>query len=133
MIQEKSCGAVVYVEDNGQRYYLIELMRMGHCSLCKGHVEGKETEHQTAAREIAEETGLTVEFIPGFRETIQYCPYENCQKTVVFFLARAFSRAVTVQLEEVREIAWLPYQEAMKALSYESDREVLRKANEYRG
>ena len=128
MIQEKSCGAVVYAEKDGQRFYLIELMRMGHRSLCKGHVEGDESEHQTAAREIREETGLTVEFDDGFRETIQYSPYDNCLKTVVFFLARAGSMIVRAQPEEVRAIEWLPYEEALQALTHESDREVLRKA-----
>ena len=85
MIYQKSCGAVIYTERGGKRFYLVELMQKGHCSICKGHVEGDESEHQTAEREIYEETGLSVEFVNGFRETIEYSPYENCTKTVVFF------------------------------------------------
>ena len=52
MIYEKSCGAVIFTEADGVRLYLIELMKKGHCSICKGHVEKNETEHQTAEREI---------------------------------------------------------------------------------
>ena len=63
MIQEKSCGAVIYTESRGRRIYLIELMQKGHCSICKGHVEEDESEHQTAEREIFEETGLSVKFV----------------------------------------------------------------------
>lgn len=131
MIYQKSCGAVIYTERGGKRFYLVELMQKGHCSICKGHVEGDESEHQTAEREIYEETGLSVEFVNGFRETIEYSPYENCTKTVVFFLAYANRSDVTVQEEEVREIRWLTFKEAVSALTFDSDRETLQKAKDY--
>lgn len=131
MIREKSCGAVIFAEKNGGRLYLVERMQKGHFSLCKGHVEGDETEYGTASREIREETGLDVEFIPGFRETIEYSPYENCMKTVVFFLAYSRDTAVAAQEEEVKEITWLPYEEAAATLTFDSDRETLRKAEAY--
>ena len=131
MKKEKSCGAVIFTEKDGNRRYLVEVMQKGHTSLCKGHVEGAETEHETAAREIREETGLTVEFIGGFRRTIEYSPYPNCMKTVVFFLAEADGTDVTAQEEEVREIRWLPFGEAVATLTFESDRETLREAEGY--
>lgn len=131
MIYQKSCGAVIYTERGGKRFYLVELMQKGHCSICKGHVEGDESEHQTAEREIYEETGLSVEFVNGFRETIEYSPYENCTKTVVFFLAYANRSDVTVQEEEVKEIRWLTFKEAVSALTFDSDRETLQKAKDY--
>ena len=131
MIYEKSCGAVIFTEVEGIRLYLIELMQKGHCSICKGHIEKNESEHQTAEREIVEETGLSVEFIDGFRETIEYSPYDNCIKTVVFFLARTCSTEVKVQEEEVKEIKWLSFKEAIEALTFDSDKETLRKAEEF--
>ncbi len=131
MICEKCCGAVLYTEMNGQRLYLVEQMQKGHCSHCKGHVEKNESEYQTASREILEETGLSVKFVDGFRESIAYSPYEDCMKTVVFFLARADSTDVTAQEEEVREISWLPFENAMAALTFDSDRETLQKAEEF--
>ena len=63
MIREKSCGAVVFTVQKGMRLYLVEHMVKGHTSICKGHVEGAETERETAAREIWEETALKVAFI----------------------------------------------------------------------
>ena len=43
MKQEKSCGAVIFREDdNGRRFYLILTSTKGHITLCKGHVEHKE-------------------------------------------------------------------------------------------
>ena len=130
MIFEKSCGAVVFREDEtAKRRYLILKMRKGHFSLCKGHVEGEETEHETARREILEETGLNVVFLGKFRETIEYSPYSGAMKTVVFFLARTFSETFRAQESEVSEIFFLPLEEALGTLTFESDREVLRKAD----
>lgn len=131
MIYEKSCGAVIYAESGGQRVYLIEQMKKGHHSICKGHMEAGESEHRTAAREIREETGLTVTFTDGFREVIRYSPYAGCMKTVVFFLARAESTNTTAQEEEVSKIYWLPFEKAMAMLNYDSDREVLLKAESF--
>lgn len=128
MNYEKSCGAVIYTVVDGKQLYLIEIMRKGHASLCKGHVEGTESGHQTAAREIREETGLEVKFVEGFRQTIEYSPYRDCSKTVVFFLACADSTRVMVQEDEVRKIEWFPFEEALKKLTFDSDRDVLKQA-----
>ena len=113
------------------RLYLIEQMQKGHRSICKGHMEKDESEHQTAAREILEETGLTVKFVEGFREIIEYSPYENCLKTVVFFLAYTDSMNVVSQEEEIKEIYWLSFDEAMTALTFDSDRATLQKAEQF--
>ena len=131
MIYEKSCGAIIYTEKDGKRYYLVEQMLQGHHSFCKGHVERDETEHQTAAREIMEETGLSVEFVDGFRECIEYSPYKGCSKTVVFFLARAKGTDVIAQKEEVKDIIWLVFENAMTTLTFNSDRETLQKAEDF--
>ena len=128
-IREKSCGAVVYWQGEGERLYLIEQRRGGHFAMPTGHVEAGESEAQTAAREIREETGLLVTVDTGFRQTDTYSPYPGCVKEVVYFTARASSRETTVQPEEVRAIVRLPLLEALERLSYESDREILRAAD----
>ncbi len=131
MLYEKSCGAAVFLKENGRRLYLVEIMRQGHTSLCKGHVEGDETEQETARREILEETGLEVTFLDGFRETICYSPYPGCSKDVVFFLAQTASRDTVAQLSEVSSIRFLPLEEALESLTYEDDRRILRAADRF--
>ena len=131
MIYEKSCGAVIFTERDGMRVYLVEVMRKGHLSICKGHVENGESEHETASREILEETGLPVSFVEGFRQTIQYSPYPGCVKTVVFFLARSGTEKTVVQEDEVSEILWLPFEEARDALTHDSDRRTLSAAEHF--
>ena len=131
MKREKSCGAVIWHGADDGRIYLVERMRKGHTSLCKGHVEGAETEHETSTREIREETGLSVRYVEGFRETIEYSPYPECVKKVVFFLAEAEDTETVPQPEEVRALEWLPLDEALRVLTHESDRDVLRKADRF--
>ncbi len=131
MIYEKSCGAVVYAVTSHRRLYLVEEMRGGHFALCKGHVEGQETEVETAKREILEETGLTVDPDTRFRKRIQYSPYVGCKKEVIYFVAKAETTHTVVQPEEVKSICWLPFPEALKRLTYPNDREVLQKADRY--
>ena len=132
MKQEKSCGAVIYrVDENDRRFYLILKSTQGHTTLCKGHVEGDETEHETAAREIREETGLSVEFLDGFRQVIAYSPRPGVMKDVVFFLARTQSRDIACQPEEVAEAAFVPLSEALEQLTHASDRDILTAADAF--
>ena len=54
MLHEKSCGAIVYRKYHGNtEILLIKHINSGHWSFPKrGHVEGDETEEETAKREI---------------------------------------------------------------------------------
>ena len=133
MKQEKSCGAVIFRGHDTERRYLALHSTRGHWTLCKGHVEGNETEHETAVREIMEETGLSVEFIAGFREVITYSPRPGHIKDVVFFLARTGDGTIVCQPEEVAEAAFLPFGEAMARLTHPSDRETLAAADAFLG
>lgn len=127
MKEEKSCGAVIFREEEKREYLVIHSVK-GHWSLCKGHVEKNETEHETATREIREETGLSVEYVENFREVIRYSPYEDCMKDVVFFLGKVSGGTLICQEEEVAEAKFLPYEAALARLTHESDREILQKA-----
>ena len=131
MKREKSCGAVIFCGENTSRNYLILTSTLGHTTLCKGHVEGNETEHETAVREIMEETGLTVDFVDGFREVITYSPRPGRVKDVVFFLARVSGGEPVCQPEEVEAIRFLPFGEALAALTHGSDRDTLQKAHAF--
>lgn len=133
MKQEKSCGAVIFREENTRRYYLVLKSTLGHTTLCKGHVEGDETEHETAVREIREETGLAVDFVDGFREVIAYSPRPGVAKDVVFFLARARGGDIACQPEEVADARFLPFEEAAGLLTHPSDRDVLAAADAFLG
>lgn len=133
MIKEKSCGAVVYKKEKDKLYILIEEMKGGHFSIPKGHVEENETEVETALREIKEETNLDVSLDSNFREVVSYSPYQNCIKDVIFFIAEAKTFDTKEQLIEVSKIYWLEPYDAINKLTFESDKEVVRKALKYIG
>ena len=133
MIKEKSCGAVVYKLEDNQIYILIEKMKRGHYSIPKGHVEKGETEIETALREIKEETNLEVSIDSNFREVVSYSPYSGCIKDVVFFVAEAKSDILINQEIEVSELKWLKPAEAIDILTFDSDKEIIKKALKYLG
>lgn len=130
MRREKSCGAVLFRRTAEGVVYLVLHSTLGHWTLCKGHVEPGESEHETAVREIREETGLSVDFVDGFRHVITYSPAPEVTKDVVFFLAEAASGTPVCQPEEVAEIRFAPFREAEDLLTHPSDRETLAKAHQ---
>ena len=108
-------------------------MKAGHYSIPKGHVENNETEIETALREIKEETNLEVNLDSNFREVVSYSPYEGCIKDVVFFVAKAKTFDMKEQLIEVTSLKWLEPVDAINILTFDSDKDVLRKALKYLG
>ena len=129
--REKSCGAVVYKKEGQDYFFLLEHMVQGHTSIPKGHVEENETEEETAAREIREETNLQVTLDTSFRHVITYSPGEGIIKDVVFFIAEAVPGQMINQESEVTSLEWLPYEAAYLTLTHQTDRETLQKAWEY--
>lgn len=129
--EEKSCGAVIWKEADGQRQYLLARHNGGHWSFPKGHVESGEKEQDTAQREIQEETGLTAEIDTSFRQIVTYYPKPGVIKNVVFFLAAPICGTEHAQEEEIAELAWLPFQEACKRITFAADEEILLAAEAY--
>lgn len=124
MKYEKSCGAVIF---DGDKVLVIQQTE-GHWGFPKGHVEEGETEIETATREIKEETNLDVEINEKYRYAERYFPAEDVEKDVIYFIAKKIGGNIVAQAEEVQSIEWLDIGDAMKKLTYESSKNVLRKA-----
>lgn len=124
---EKSCGAIVFKVENERPLFVIVEEKSGGCSFPKGHMEGNETEIETARREIFEETGLNPVFIEGFSETETYDPVEKpgTRKQVVYFLAEYSDATLFPQPSEINRILHLPYEEALSCLVHENQRLIL--------
>lgn len=130
-VQEKSCGAVIHRERDGAREYLIIRHNGGHWSFPKGHVENNETEVETAAREIREETGLIVDIITDFRSVVTYSPKNGVVKDVVFFLASVTGGVEHAQEEEIAQLEWFPFETAREVVTFPTDIGVLVEAEEF--
>src|SRR5215467_11626718 len=100
MIEERSSGAVLFIETDDAKKYLLLNYPSGHWDFVKGNIEKGETLKETAIREIREETGINdVSFIDGFQEKVEY-HYQRggdlIHKEVVFFLAKTASTEVKI-------------------------------------
>lgn len=127
MKREKSCGALVYrVENDELMLLLLRHRHGGHWSFPKGHVEGDETEVQTALREVLEETSLHVTLQPDFRHTVEYFPKPGVKKLVVYFLGEASPDEEAIkQEEEIGELRWVRLDDAFDLVSFKNDRDLL--------
>jgi len=132
MLNEKSCGALVYRKYHGNtEILLIKHINSGHWSFPKGHVEGNETEVETAMREIKEETGIDVIIDQSFRETVTYSPRRDTHKEVVYFIAKAKNTDYTPQEDEIADIKWVEISRAGSVLAYENDKSIVNKAKNF--
>ena len=132
MIYEKSCGGIVYRKFHGNtEILLIKHLKSGYWSFQKGHVEGDETEEETAKREIKEETNIDVYIDAGFRETVTYSPRKDARKEVVYFVARARNFDYIPQLEEIADIRWVEIGQAHNLLAYDNDKLIVNKARSF--
>ncbi len=132
MNYEKSCGAIVYRKFHGNtEILLIRHIKSGYWSFPKGHVEGDETEAETAMREIKEETNIDVLIDTGFRETVSFSPRRDTSKTVVYFVAKALNSDTKPQAEEISEIRWVEIGQALSHLTYDNDKLVVSKAKAF--
>jgi 8-oxo-dGTP pyrophosphatase MutT (NUDIX family) len=124
MIKEKSCGIIVF---DGEKVLLIK-HNGGHISFPKGHVENGETSKETAIRETFEETGIEAKIISDDYYVNTYSPKENHMKDVLLFVGVKTGGKLKPQLEEVSLCDFFTYDDAMKELTFDIDRRILKQA-----
>ena len=132
MLEEKSCGAVLFTRDGGSIRYVLIRQTNGVYGFPKGHMEPGETERETALREIREEVGLEPTLFEGFCATESYeIPSRFSKKTVAYFLGEFSGQTPMIQQTELTGVELLGYEDAMALLRFRDKRETLRKANEF--
>lgn len=113
-------GVVVKREAGGPRYLLVRARRdPTQWIFPKGHVEPGETPEAAALREVSEEAGVETAVVAPL--DILALPGER----IAVFLMRYVSETPTT---EVRERAWLDYDQARARLSFAESREILSRA-----
>ena len=122
MKKEKSCGCIII---NDKNEVLLIHHNVGHWDFPKGHVEEGETEIETAIREVKEETNIDVEINKNYRYSTQYSPKEDVIKEVIYFLAKNINDNREAQLEEVSEVKWFNFNDAIKQITFDNSREIL--------
>ncbi|WP_160687745.1 NUDIX domain-containing protein [Clostridium sp. C2-6-12] len=133
MKYEVSCGAIVFTRKDNEIYFAIVKSLEGFYGFPKGHIEGNETEEETALREIYEEIGIKPQIIAGFRTTDEHTiPNKNdVIKRIVYFLAEYDNQQIRYQEEELEGAYLMTYKEAMDAFQFESSKRILNEVREF--
>lgn len=134
--QERSAGFVVYrlSPEGVAQYLLLDYGR--HWDFPKGHLERGEDDLAAARRELFEETGISdVEPRPDFHHEITYYFRDRkkglIRKTVAFFLGRTQARPADVVLSDEHEgFVFLPFDAAIRQVTYPNARQVLKLAHQ---
>ena len=105
---------------------LVHRPRYDDWTFPKGKAEPGESYLQTAFRECLEETGITP-ILGQYLGEVEYRA-EGEKKRVFYWIAKAGDNATTFEPnEEVDKIEWMSVKEARHFLTYEEDRDLLRK------
>lgn len=133
MKYEKSCGAVVYTKINDTINYVLVQQLEGFWGFPKGHIEGNETEEETALREIYEEMKLKTDIHKGFRTVDEHVipNKENVIKQIVYFCAEYYDQDIVIQNDELLGASLVTYEEALQLLEFESSKRILKEANDF--
>lgn len=135
--RELSAGGVVARREGTQ--WLVALLKTEHKRglvwvLPKGHVELAEGENlaEAARREVEEEAGLrdlSVKNELGVTRFKFQAETAMVYKTVHYFLMLTNQKHLAPQVEEgLLEAQWFPIDEAIRILPYDTDQEIVRRA-----
>jgi 8-oxo-dGTP diphosphatase len=111
--------------DDSDTLAVVHRSRYDDWSLPKGKLEPGELLPETAVREVEEETGFAVRR-EGFAGRYQY-EVDAGPKTVFVWHMRALAEREAPD-DEVDELAWLRVEEALDRLTYDLERDLLRRA-----
>ena len=122
MKQEISCGTIVIKDSK----VLIVRQLDGYYGFPKGHMEDGETYIDTAIRETKEETGLDVIIDSKKVYKTNYIINNEINKTVIFFKAIPKNNRIVMQKDELMDIGFFSYSEALKLLSFDNIKELFK-------
>ncbi len=132
-----SAGGVVYRRRGAEiEVALISVSKGKPWALPKGLQEEGENLAATAHREVREETGLNGRIIKKLGDIEYFYTYKDQHvtkkvfKIVYFFLMEYTEGDTSNHDDEVSECRWFPIDEALSLMSFDDERDIIRRAKE---
>jgi len=132
---QRSAGGVIYQDREGEMWVALIATKDGKVwGLPKGLREEGEQPLDAAAREVREESGLQGESVADLGPIEYWYRDSNSKvlyhKFVHYFLLRYSGGDVAHHGWEVDDARWFSFRDALDAISYENERQVLLSARE---
>jgi len=120
---EAAGGVILRPGEEGYEVCVVHRPRYGDWTLPKGKLEPDETFEEAALREVEEETGLRCELGAELAST-HYADGKGRPKIVRYWLMEVVGGEFEPG-DEVDELRWMTAHDAVDALTYERDRELV--------
>lgn len=124
---EYSAGAFVYRIEKSETQVLFLIRDDKKFDIPKGHIEKGENARQAGKREILEESGLEVEFLPEFEDKSKYFFVHDgvkILKRVTLFMAKVEGDNVKISHEH-SGYRWMGKDDALKKVGYKNMQKLL--------
>lgn len=130
--KDYSIGVVpLFKNPEGVIYICLVHHATGHWAFPKGHKDNDEQEWETALRELREETGIK-DIELGDKTFDEFYSFEvggvKYDKTVKYFFGYTKDTSFLIPdefKEEISEVAWFPYEEALERSTFQETRDTL--------
>lgn len=110
----------------GPRLALVSRTKYGDWSLPKGKLEDDEDFEEAALREVEEETGWSAK-LSDYAGELRYS-VDGRAKVVRFWHMRPLRRVLRPERDEIAAVRWFSVDGALRQLSHEAERELVRAA-----
>lgn len=121
IVYDASYGIIPLKKDQDDFVVLLIQQHKGYWSFPKGHGDGDETHLESAARELKEETGLTIlELVynePIVERYVFNSGDKEVHKTVTYFLALV-DGVLELQEDEILSAKWVKLKDASDHVTY---------------
>lgn len=132
---EFSAGGVVYRKEKDKTYILVAQHSQHHGWVFpKGWIdrEKKETKEEAALREVREETGIIGKILEPLEPVIYWFNNEGekIKKTVYYYIMEFAGGDIDNHDDEMEKVEWLDKEKVAERLTYKSDKDVWKEAEQ---
>lgn len=131
VIREFSAGGAVFKKTKKELLWLlIKPAGYDRWQLPKGQLEKGESSAEAAEREVEEEGGVDIKVLKKIGNSQYFYVWEKEKrfKIVTFFLMEYLKDKKDGHDDEIDEVRFVNFKEALKLLSFKDDKEILTKA-----